>query len=793
MEPRTRNILSHGARAAGVASVCLMGAVWVTDCAPRRSAAPARRTAVRPPGFEGYGAIAAGARHTCGLSIGGDVYCWGNNEQGQLGLGHRETVGRPFRVPSTVKFTRIAAGAGSTCAIDRRGDLWCWGGLAATTAAQRRLPRRVNGLTEVEDVAVGGTSICAIKRDRSLWCWGSNEWGQLCDGTLNKRQGPVQVKGIGKVRQVSVGSEHACAVSFQGQVYCWGRDDRYQVGVFSADCRDAYQGRDMHLPCSVTKPHLKNLEPTRAVSMGSRHSCALQTDGRVRCWGNVALMGKGIDPLPVPHLEAITSMSLGDDFSCFVGRDGRAWCMGNNNRGQLGVVTPKPQRYEVRPLSLVGVRQLAAGDEHACALVRGGAVKCWGYRPTGALGDGALRALRPLPVRGLQRVVEIVAPSGYRSGWVCARQEDGQVRCWGRNQVAQLGIGDKVHRGKPVKVGRLPRARGLAGGDGRSCAIGPQGRIWCWGEKVPEHLAVVSSERLYGDNPQTAAKPGTLHADDVEATDVEKHTVAWRVPGVEGITRLWMGPPSYTCARKGDGSIWCWRWMNTFVATPDDEEKPAHLKWPALSKWNLPRARDWLKGATDLVLGPHRIYVQGVGGARWRSAPLALIDGKGKHRLTQAGSDAVQLGFGRGFRCELRPDRRVVCQGRNDFGQLGLGQRSPGGTRAVPAPAPPVTGLSAVRSLVVGQDHACAVDGIHRLWCWGRNDNGQLGCGNRRHRAAPTRVVGLPAVAMAAAGNNFTCAVDRAGKVWCWGRNDIGQLGNNVSIVQHAPVKVASP
>jgi alpha-tubulin suppressor-like RCC1 family protein len=128
------------------------------------------------------------------------------------------------------------------------------------------------------------------------------------------------------------------------------------------------------------------------------------------------------------------------------------------------------------------------------------------------------------------------------------------------------------------------------------------------------------------------------------------------------------------------------------------------------------------------------------------------------------------LGVGAAHACARFDDLSLRCWGADDSGQLG----------AAPASLVPPTREVQLQSVSVGAGHACGVDGDGRAVCWGSNRYGQLGDGSYEHRDAPVAVA-LPEgteVTAVSVGRAHSCALDAAGAVWCWGRNDRGQLGH---------------
>jgi alpha-tubulin suppressor-like RCC1 family protein len=177
----------------------------------------------------GVTAIAAGVRHSCGLT-GGGVKCWGYNRYGQLGDG---TTGRR-RVPVDVfglggGVTAIAVGWDYSCALTSAGGVKCWGHngsgrLGDGTTLDRWTPVDVSGLSSgVTAIAAGGGHSCALTKSGGVKCWGGNGGGRLGDGTTLDRWTPVDVAGLGAgVTAITAGLAHSCALTSSGGVKCWG-------------------------------------------------------------------------------------------------------------------------------------------------------------------------------------------------------------------------------------------------------------------------------------------------------------------------------------------------------------------------------------------------------------------------------------------------------------------------------------------------------------------------------------------------------------------------------------------
>ncbi|MEO7118617.1 MAG: hypothetical protein ABIZ34_06565, partial [Candidatus Limnocylindrales bacterium] len=253
-------------------------------------------------------AISAGPYHTCAVRTDLTVWCWGDDEQGQLGDGttgganHRRLLPVHVRAGSSL-LTNVKAVSGGfrhTCALRTDGTVWCWGygGSGAlgdgTTgdANQRRLSpvqvRRGSGyLTGVKAISAGWLYTCALRSTVTVWCWGDNETGQLGDGTtgdtFHRRLLPVQVRtasgAFTEVKGISAGFGHTCAMRTDATAWCWGDATDGQLG-------DGTTGGASHRrlrPVQVLSGS-GTLTGVKRIGSGSGHSC-VQRD-TVWCWGS---------------------------------------------------------------------------------------------------------------------------------------------------------------------------------------------------------------------------------------------------------------------------------------------------------------------------------------------------------------------------------------------------------------------------------------------------------------------------------------------------------------------------
>jgi len=383
-----------------------------------------------------------------------------------------------------------------------------------------------------------------VRTDGSVWCWGRNDSGQLGDETTQNRSNPVAVVELEGVRvsALALGSAHTCALVDDGTVRCWG-DGGGRLGNGSTNG-------------STTPVEVSDISTATAISAGNDHTCALLADGTVRCWGNNS-EGQLGDPNVTDFssstaltvrttatgiaLDNVTAISAGTSHTCAIVGTGRnMWCWGFNSFGQLANpnVIDSSSSTAVQVLTdsttaLAGVSSVSAGSAHTCAILSDpDEFLCWGGNSSGQLGDGTTTSPRLLPVAvsGSPQTVPVAVSAGAEH--TCDLLDAGTVRCWGRGDDGQLGLGDANDRNTPVDVPDLSGVAMVSSGGFHTCALMDDDTVRCWGDG--------SSGRLGDGTTDQRTSPVTVLASGTAAAfSVRPQTEAPRTPAPSG--------PSVSC------------------------------------------------------------------------------------------------------------------------------------------------------------------------------------------------------------------------------------------------------
>ena len=569
---------------------------------PRPTAMPVEDGADLP--LTGWTALAAGGRHACGVR-GGVIECWGQNSGGQLGRGGETTSeGVPNAVAPAVTTPRaLTAGDNFTCATDANRDLYCWGqndagqigldttpevasptkvptesgvmavdgGLLSTcvttattvrctgdgnlgalgddTWALRRTFAPILGVGAVSRISVGNHTACATGAASTI-CWGRNSDGQLGNGVVANKFTPVQIGGAARWRAVGAGKHHTCAIRIdadsagtpdEDDLYCWGWNKRNELGDTGPD--------------TATPRLIDGTRIWQDVDGGDSFACGVNGAAGsqvVSCWGdngdhrtgfnsNVGTTVAPTDLALPPTMSPSWTISIGDHRGCAVRTgDARRWCWGENSGGYPIVNGTAGVIPGATDMSDTNWGEIALGLDFGLAAQAAAStpVRIWGRDGVGQTGLGGagvmdqlnLMSLGVVPQAGTQTLA-----AGLGGRHACIVRATSALVCWGFNAYGQ--VGDNVslqNREFPIDVdttGVNGTWQRVSAGENFTCATTTQA-LYCWGENNDGQLGNnETSPPQQRDEPRLAStaswkalSAGYDHACAIDASD---HLWCW--------------------------------------------------------------------------------------------------------------------------------------------------------------------------------------------------------------------------------------------------------------------------
>ena len=376
------------------------------------------------------------------------------------------------------------------------------------------------------------------------------------------------------------------------------------------------------------------------VIAGGYHTCALLLDGDVKCWGrnhagqlgygHTENIGDDESPASVPILELgqkVIDLSAGFYHTCAVLEDGSVKCWGQNVKGQLGQghmqnLGDDEPISEIQAIPLAGpAKKIYSGTFYNCALLENKNIQCWGDNSKGQLGYGDYEnrgdneTLENLGYVNLGSSV-IQMDISTISSHSCAALSNGTLKCWGNNNYGQLGYGANATLGDTVNdpslVGSVPFSNTvlqLATGNNHTCALAGGQKIRCWGSNSKGQIGLGYLDTIGDDEAANSIGYIDLSGD-----------------GSDSFNMVAAGN-EHTCSIGIDNAVYCW--------------------------------------------GSGAYGANGLGSGDTIGDDEALTKSNTKVEIP---FQVSQVAGGISHTCALtKEEGKIICWGRNDFGQLGLG------------------------------------------------------------------------------------------------------------------------
>jgi alpha-tubulin suppressor-like RCC1 family protein len=369
--------------------------------------------------------------NTCAIGADESVYCWGQNNYGELGLGDNTHRRFPTRLnvfqPSQIVEIQAGYSDRMTAIRSTRNTIYWWG--RAMSGANRSTPVAVGG-SGAQSVSSGQT-IC-IARGGYTYCMGDHSYGRTGRGLTSgsdyslSYSSSERVKASANVYRAGLvslrgGGNFTCGHTAGGSMYCWGWNLNGALGRGSNSSNASYGAYATSVRIASGRSSVP-LTGVNEMGLGLEHACASRTNPQsLYCWGD--------------------------------GQHGRLGTGGTTDRYYATLVNvPGIAQGE-------GFRSLGAGSVHTCGVTDRGRVFCWGSNSQGQIGvgEGVSTVLRPQEIHGVPGRAVAISVGAFHS---CALNSDYEMYCWGHNEYGQIGDGSPTGNGakvyRPARVLDLP-------------------------------------------------------------------------------------------------------------------------------------------------------------------------------------------------------------------------------------------------------------------------------------------------------------------------------------------------
>ena len=632
---------------------------------------------------------------------------------------------------------------------------------------------------------------CSVGTSGSVWCWGLNTSGEVGDGTTSNRYEMMRVPRISNATKVAIGYDFSCALLATSEVMCWGLNATGQLG----------NGTTTR---SVIPQKVSGIATAVDIDTGAGFACAVLSSGGVKCWGSNAYrqLGDGtsvtqsLTPVSVSNLTGVSKIATAGNTACaLISADGSVNCWGRNNASQTAnggittVITPTPVKTSSTVVA-VGFISIDSdmGADAFCGVTNVGSVRCWGANNVYQVGTGVTTAYTyATSPSSLSTGVSKVAVG---AGHSCALSS-GVVRCWGYNVQ---GASSPVSPGSNVASPTIVVSSGatdVIAGEYVSCSYGSVSNLSCWGwngtyglqnpnyglSGGPYSVDLTRTALITRDIP---GQPTNIQTSQATQSSIR---LSWSAPTDNGGAEIF----DYVIETSMNGGVWSViddgiSASTSFVHTGLVRGANYLYRVKAINEGDL------VGSSAALGVAEYAATVPGVPSALASPSHTATSANLSWTAPTDDGGRAIT-----DYVIEFKADGGTWVL-FNDGTSTTTSTTVTGLTKGqsysfrVSAVNEEGVGFSSTEFLnqVSWGTLSCSVGASGQVWCSGAAQYGPaLGNGYER-----VLVPGITNAIQVSVGADHTCALLSTGTVKCWGFNGWGELGNGTTVSSATPVDV---
>jgi alpha-tubulin suppressor-like RCC1 family protein len=713
----------------------------------------------------------------------------------------------------TISWTVIAAG-GHALVIDINGNLWAWGkndygqlGLGHTN--NKIIPTQIvrdwdyNQFGNVDSIAVAriyeDAYSLARKTDGTLWAWGCNNYGQLGLGETGDLNAPKQIGSDFDWSIFCAGRYHSLAIKTTGTLWAWGNNESGKLGL-----GDNWIDR-------ITPTQVTTEADWSTVTAGRYHSLAIKTTGTLWGWGqnSTAALGLGdtIDRLTPTQVGTDSDWAIITAFgwqSFGIKTMGTLWAWGENHFCTLGLGDTIDRLTPTQITTETDWVAVSAGGNHVIALkanpAGGRILWSWGYNAQGQLGLGDIGINRTTPTQVTTETDWVSIAAQSESSF--ALKTTGIPWSWGSNSFGRLGLGDTIDRNIPCSLGSPIPASSLVI---TAVALSQIDLSWAdnsnneSGFKIESRtldtqyslLATVGADiNSYSD---TGLNPGKVYYYRVRTYNAMGNSSVSNIAYTDFIR---VAPSYLTTAVVLQGGINLF-WNDN---SPDESGFKIERRSSIYELWDqiaivgagITSYSDNDSFITDRVYHYRVRAYNGLGDSPYSNESYIAVSGTW-----------ITVSAGYSHTAGIKSMGSLWLWGNNDYGQLGLGDNNywdytdPENPiyincdRYTPAQIGTDTNWAPQGGIACGYYHTLGLKNNGTLWAWGYNTSGQLGLGDVGiNRSTPTQIATESDWCKITGGQYHSLALKTNGTIWAWGKNDNGELGLGDTIQRFTPKQI---